>query len=317
MIPVGEKLRQLRTQKGLSQSELAQHLYFSNRTISNWEKGLRDISVENLKRIADFFNVPIAYFTDLENTIKSQANPFSETGPYKQIELKMLRIRHRYYYLVFLLIGLQILLGFFNFQNRDQWTSVFFIFWTTFTMVSIVQFFLKDKLNTRYYLVKEDKQVQYKTDVSLRIRKKFYCFEILTHPFLIFLEVIFYGSSLLLYAPLHSNEANVLFILTIVISIVIHIVSVIRLLLNKAYGPNLPYQQTRKYHGVMLLRALVTLHYGVIGYHSLSLFFYGITSFPNQLILLNLIMMFLLIITLRMLLRKSVTFFSSYRLNIE
>jgi transcriptional regulator with XRE-family HTH domain len=55
MKQVGEKIKFLRIQAKLSQEELAQKLYFSNSTISNWEKGLREVSMENLHNLANFF----------------------------------------------------------------------------------------------------------------------------------------------------------------------------------------------------------------------------------------------------------------------
>ena len=61
---VGEKIRLLRIKANLSQEELAQKLYFSNSTISNWEKGRREVSMENLHNLASFFGVEVSYLVD-------------------------------------------------------------------------------------------------------------------------------------------------------------------------------------------------------------------------------------------------------------
>ncbi|MBM3909347.1 MAG: helix-turn-helix transcriptional regulator [Firmicutes bacterium] len=61
---IGEKLRQLRTKKGISQAELAKAIFVNNTTISNWEKGTRQIHVNSLKLICVYFGVTLDYFHD-------------------------------------------------------------------------------------------------------------------------------------------------------------------------------------------------------------------------------------------------------------
>lgn len=54
-------LRELRTNKGLTQSGLAQHLGVTQQAIGRWEKALTSPDYETLKRIASFFNVSTDY----------------------------------------------------------------------------------------------------------------------------------------------------------------------------------------------------------------------------------------------------------------
>ncbi len=54
-----EKLQELRRQKGLTQEELAEHLYVSRTAISKWESGRGYPNLESLKAIAKFFSVSI------------------------------------------------------------------------------------------------------------------------------------------------------------------------------------------------------------------------------------------------------------------
>jgi len=61
---IGEKLRQLRTKKGISQAELAKAIFVKNTTVSNWEKGTRQIHINSLKLICVYFGVPLDYFND-------------------------------------------------------------------------------------------------------------------------------------------------------------------------------------------------------------------------------------------------------------
>ncbi len=54
-----EKLQVLRKQKGLTQEELAEHLYVSRTAVSKWESGRGYPSIDSLKAIAAFFSVSI------------------------------------------------------------------------------------------------------------------------------------------------------------------------------------------------------------------------------------------------------------------
>lgn len=55
------RLKKLREQKKLNQTELANLLEVSNGSISKWERGDRQPDYETLERIADIFNVTIDY----------------------------------------------------------------------------------------------------------------------------------------------------------------------------------------------------------------------------------------------------------------
>lgn len=62
-----ERLRELRTEKGLSALQLAKQLKVKDSTILRWEKGLRIPSIENLYNIAIFFKVSADYLLGLED----------------------------------------------------------------------------------------------------------------------------------------------------------------------------------------------------------------------------------------------------------
>lgn len=61
-----DRLRELRTSKGLSQSELAKKLNVSKSTISMLEVGSRKPSWELMEQIADYFNVDLDYLLGKE-----------------------------------------------------------------------------------------------------------------------------------------------------------------------------------------------------------------------------------------------------------
>lgn len=60
-----ERLRELRIEKELSQTKLAEKLGVDFRTISNWENGVRKPDIDTLVEIANFFEVSTDYLLGL------------------------------------------------------------------------------------------------------------------------------------------------------------------------------------------------------------------------------------------------------------
>ena len=58
----GEKIKNLRKTKKVNQQELADYLGIKRATISNWEINRRTPSMDDLKRVAEFFGVSLDYF---------------------------------------------------------------------------------------------------------------------------------------------------------------------------------------------------------------------------------------------------------------
>ena len=61
MSAFGERLSELRTERGLSRSDLAKSLNISVRSVSYWETGQRECSFDMLVKIAKFFSVNTDY----------------------------------------------------------------------------------------------------------------------------------------------------------------------------------------------------------------------------------------------------------------
>ena len=64
------RLKKLRLEKGLLQSDIAKILNKSDRIIGFYETGDRDMSTDTLSKLADFFNVSIDYLlgkSDIRN----------------------------------------------------------------------------------------------------------------------------------------------------------------------------------------------------------------------------------------------------------
>ena len=57
-----EKLKELRMQKGISQTKLAEDIHISRSAVAKWENGLGLPNDESLKILAEYFNVNVAEF---------------------------------------------------------------------------------------------------------------------------------------------------------------------------------------------------------------------------------------------------------------
>ncbi len=66
-ITFGERLKELREEKGIGQVELAKSIRVSNGIISLWENGLREPKLSNLISLAQFFKVSLNFLCGLED----------------------------------------------------------------------------------------------------------------------------------------------------------------------------------------------------------------------------------------------------------
>lgn len=60
------RIRELRKKSRLSQQALADQIGVFRNTISNWETGYSQISLENAKKVAEYFGVTIDYLLGSE-----------------------------------------------------------------------------------------------------------------------------------------------------------------------------------------------------------------------------------------------------------
>lgn len=54
-----ERLKELRLKKGLTQTELGEKVGVKQNTFTNWENGKRELSFENLIKLADLLEVSL------------------------------------------------------------------------------------------------------------------------------------------------------------------------------------------------------------------------------------------------------------------
>lgn len=62
-----ERLKELRKEKGLTQSQVGVHLGMSQQNYHRWEVGERSPSGETLINLADYFDVSIDYLVGRKN----------------------------------------------------------------------------------------------------------------------------------------------------------------------------------------------------------------------------------------------------------
>ena len=92
---LGERIKELRTEKGLYQRELAQEIQIAPNTLSQFESGKAKPSYEVLTAIADFFECSVDYLLgredDFGNITVTKKGVFDITAEEKEL-LKKIRL---------------------------------------------------------------------------------------------------------------------------------------------------------------------------------------------------------------------------------
>ena len=94
--PQGNRLKFLRIEKGLTQSEVAKILNTNQSQYGKYENGKTNLSIENAKKLADYFDVSVPYLLGLD-TIVSENNtlvPNKSTPFYNDLELMLSDFRN-------------------------------------------------------------------------------------------------------------------------------------------------------------------------------------------------------------------------------
>lgn len=71
---IGERIKELRKNKNISQDQFADDINVSRQSVSNWEKDIVSPDIESVKMICDYFNVSMDYLItgkeDNKKTVK-------------------------------------------------------------------------------------------------------------------------------------------------------------------------------------------------------------------------------------------------------
>ena len=68
---LGERIKELRTARNMSQVELAAALHVSKQSVSNWENDNILPSVEIIKQLAQYFSCSSDYLLELDNSTRA------------------------------------------------------------------------------------------------------------------------------------------------------------------------------------------------------------------------------------------------------
>lgn len=63
---IGERLRELRYKAGLTQGEIAREIGITQQTYSNYEKNVRSMDAEMIKRFSEYYGVSADYILCIE-----------------------------------------------------------------------------------------------------------------------------------------------------------------------------------------------------------------------------------------------------------
>lgn len=67
---IGERIRAAREKKGYTQAEVARVLGYTQTAVSKFERGEREISLVDLRKIANLLGQPMSYFLSLEEELR-------------------------------------------------------------------------------------------------------------------------------------------------------------------------------------------------------------------------------------------------------
>jgi transcriptional regulator with XRE-family HTH domain len=311
---VGEKLRTLRQAAKLSQSELANKLYFSNRTISSWENNSREISFENLKKIANFFNVGIDFFSD-QTPAKF---PTNSKQTFQEIKYRMVNLDDRYFYILLGSILINILLYLYPFQNLFNVSLIFFFYWTGFLIQSLTRFMMLSRTQTKKFLVPIGFNVFFLTVLNSLQRKKHQVINLFAYSFLIILTTLFYLGILYLIENVNPNIFLTTMMMTFLIfSNLYHVYLLVRYSLKGVPKQSEPYVKDKVDVQMNFHRVTITIHYVYMIILILLMGSFGFDSFPTNFTLLMLFMGSMLFLLLRMVFYVNVKFYGSYQLIVK
>ncbi len=117
---VKQKLRDVRTERGISQEALAELLGVSRQTVSKWETGAARPSAGNLAALSEIFGLPVDAFVKNDWTAPEEAEPIVQVV---EVPAPPPAPRRRYALwpvLLALLVGLGIAVGVFYLRERAE-----------------------------------------------------------------------------------------------------------------------------------------------------------------------------------------------------
>jgi transcriptional regulator with XRE-family HTH domain len=309
---IGDKIKGLRSQRNISQEALAKALFFSNRTISNWEQGIREVSLENLQKIADYFQVPMSFFTSSSPTEK----PLK--GAYQEVKVKKIMLSDRFFYAILIFMVINTLMLWIPFANRINAAVVFLLFWIGVLIGTIIRYSTLDRQRTKTYFVPHDASLQYVSPLTDRARRFFKRSNLVQYILLSILTTIFYVG---IFGMMNLQSLDYIFNALVVViyffMMGFHIIIIIQSLLLGIPKQHLAYSKNHYNFNMLFHRFIVSFHYVMVAFFIIYLNAFESGIFPLNLVLFNLINGMSMIILSRVILVSNARFYDTYRLICE
>ena len=83
---IGEKIKEAREGKNITQKELADFLGYSPMGISHFENGIRELKLSDIQKLASYFGKDLSYFLSSGLTMFRAENPGHDPNISKSIE---------------------------------------------------------------------------------------------------------------------------------------------------------------------------------------------------------------------------------------
>lgn len=103
-IKIGEFLKELRKEKGLTQEQLAEQFNISRRSVSRWETGNNMPDLDTLIEMADFYEIDLRELLDGERKSEKMNEEIKETvlkvAEYSNCEKKVKRKKLNQYFII-------------------------------------------------------------------------------------------------------------------------------------------------------------------------------------------------------------------------
>lgn len=99
---IGEKIRELRKDRGMHQKELATFCNVKQNTVSSWERGVRIPPLPAIEKMATFFKVPISEIVqyNVEYTHAEKELLSDLEGTKKATELTVADLKEKYNFVI-------------------------------------------------------------------------------------------------------------------------------------------------------------------------------------------------------------------------
>ena len=141
----GRKIAELRTERGMTQAELAEKLNETEQTVFEWEQGIANPSPEQLRKILEFFGQADALFG---MTSRTEGTPGTESGEPEEVPLvngnaaavQLTPAARALQIMLWITVGLAVVSLFFMFIRTDAALAIYAVVDMLFGLMYLADF---------------------------------------------------------------------------------------------------------------------------------------------------------------------------------